>query len=463
MLNLTGRGTAHTCDGITRRDFLQVGTLGAVGFALPDLLAARQAQAAAAGKKDDRYDDRAVILIFNLGAPSQLDTWDMKPDAPAEIRGPFKPIKTNVPDIQISEIFPGHAKLADKFSLVRTCYHTAAAVHDTGHQMMQTGRLFTGGVNTPHAGCALQYLRGRKTDLPANVILPEPMGPTGGNLPHGQDAGFLGKAYDPFVLMADPSQPNFKVPDLLPPKTIGDARLERRRKLREIVEGTVKRFEASDDAKLLDSNFEAAFRMMTSPQARAAFDLEKEPKQVRERYGMNRFGQCCLLSRRLIEAGVRFVTINTFLTVFNEITWDIHGSVPFTSIEGMRDLVAPVYDQGYSALIEDLSERGMLGDTLVCNLAEFGRTPRVNPAGGRDHWPQCWTVYFAGGGVQGGRVVGRSDPIAAMPAERPVEPAEVVATIFHSLGLDLETHLPGPQGRPFALVDPGKHEIKELF
>jgi hypothetical protein len=329
--------------------------------------------------------------------------------------------------------------------------------------MMQTGRLFTGGVNTPHAGCALQYLRGRKTDLPANVILPEPMGPTGGNLPHGQDAGFLGKAFDPFVLMADPSQPNFKVPDLLPPKTIGEARLERRRKLREIVEGTVKRFEASDDAKLLDSNFEAAFRMMTSPQARAAFDLEKEPKKVRERYGMNRFGQCCLLSRRLIEAGVRFVTINTFLTVFNEITWDIHGSAPFTSIEGMKDLVAPVYDQGYSALIEDLSERGMLGDTLVCNLAEFGRTPRINPAGGRDHWPQCWTVYFAGGGVQGGRVVGRSDPIAAMPAERPVEPAEVVATIYRSLGLDLETHLPGPQGRPFALVDPGKHEISELF
>ena len=462
MLNLIGRGTAHTCDGISRRDFLQVGTLGAVGFALPDLLAARQAQAAA-GKKDDKHDDRAVIMIFNLGAPSQLDTWDMKPDAPAEIRGPFKAIKTSVPEIQVSEIFPGHAKLADKFSLVRTCYHTAAAVHDTGHQMMQTGRLFTGGVNTPHAGCALQYLRGRKTDLPANVILPEPMGPTGGNLPHGQDAGFLGKAYDPFVLMADPSQANFKVPDLLPPKTIGDARLERRRKLREIVEGTVSRFEASDDAKLLDSNFEAAFRMMTSPQARAAFDLEKEPKEVRERYGMNRFGQCCLLSRRLIEAGVRFVTINTFLTVFNEITWDIHGSAPFTSIEGMKELVAPVYDQGYSALIEDLSQRGMLGNTLVCNLAEFGRTPRINPAGGRDHWPQCWTVYFAGGGVQGGRVVGRSDPIAGMPAERPVEPAEVVATIYHSLGLDLEMHLPGPQGRPFALVDPGKREITELF
>jgi hypothetical protein len=170
-----------------------------------------------------------------------------------------------------------------------------------------------------------------------------------------------------------------------------------------------------------------------------------------------------LLARRLIESGVRFVTVNTFLTVFDEITWDIHGSKPFTSIEGMKNIVAPMYDQAYAALIEDLSQRGMLDSTLVCNLAEFGRTPRVNPAGGRDHWPQCWTSYFAGGGVQGGRVVGRSDPIAAVPAERPVEPAEVVATIFHSLGLNLETALPGPSGRPFALVDFGKQPIRELF
>ncbi len=289
------------------------------------------------------------------------------------------------------------------------------------------------------------------------------MGPTGGNLPHGQDAGFLGKAYDPFALMTDPSKPNFKVPDLLPPPEIGEARLDRRRKLRAIVDETVNNFTASDNAKLLDSNFEAAFRMMTSPQARSAFDLSKEPSEVRERYGMNRFGQCCLLARRLIEAGVRFVTVNTFLTVFNEITWDIHGSNPFTSIEGMRTIVAPMYDKAYTALLEDLSQRGMLADTLVCNLAEFGRTPRVNPAGGRDHWPQCWTTYFAGGGVQGGRVVGMSDRIGGVPAERPVEASEVVATIYHSLGLDLETKLPGPQGRPFPLVDTGKREIHELF
>jgi hypothetical protein len=458
MLHLSGRGQSHTCDGITRRDFLQVGTLGAIGLSLPELMAAKALGAVA---KD--HDERSVIMIFNLGAPSQLDTFDMKPDAPVEIRGPFKPIKTNVPGIEISEILPLHAQHADKFSLVRSCFHTGAAVHDTGHQMMQTGRLFTGGINSPHVGCALTYLRGRRTDLPAHVLLPEPMGPTGGNMPHGQDAWFLGKAHDPFSLMADPSQPNFKVPDLLPPPEIGEVRLERRRKLRAIVDETVNNFAASDNAKLLDSNFEAAFRMMTSPQARAAFDLSKEPTAVRQRYGMNRFGQCCLLARRLIEAGVRFVTVNTFLTVFNEITWDIHGSNPFTSIEGMRTIVAPMYDKAYTALLEDLSQRGMLENTMVCNLAEFGRTPRVNPAGGRDHWPQCWTVYFAGGGIQGGRVVGMSDRIGGVPAERPVDPPEIAATIYRSLGLDLETKLPGPQGRPFPLVDTGKHEIHELF
>ncbi|HUE71453.1 MAG TPA: DUF1501 domain-containing protein [Pirellulaceae bacterium] len=457
MLRFTDRGSAHTCDGVTRRDFLQVGALGAVGLSLPQLLAA-QAQGAVAKE----HDNRSVIMIFNLGAPSQMDTFDPKPDAAAEIRGPFAPISTKG-GFQLTEILPKHAAVADKFSVVRSCYHTAAAVHDTGHQMLQTGRLFSGGLNTPHVGCALAYLRGRKSDLPPHVILPEAMGPTGGNLPHGQDAGFLGKAYDPFVLNTDPSVENFKVPDLLPPKDFGDARLDRRRRLRQIVEAKVTEFEASPAAKLMDANFEAAYRMMTSPQARAAFDLSQEPKELREKYGLNRFGQCCLLSRRLIEAGVRFVTVNTFLTVFNEITWDIHGSKPFTSIEGMKDIVAPMYDQAYGALIEDLSERGLLADTLVCNLAEFGRTPRINPAGGRDHWPQCFSAYFAGGGIQGGRAIGKSDPIGAYPAERAVEPAEVVATIYKSLGFNLDTTLPGPAGRPFPLVDFGKHEIKELF
>jgi uncharacterized protein (DUF1501 family) len=455
MFRLTAPGKIHAGDPIARRDVLQVGALGAIGLTLPRLVAQ---EAVHKGR-----DERSAIMIFNLGAPSQLDTYDPKPDAPAEIRGPFKTIPTASPDIQLTEILPLHAKVADKFSLVRSVYHTAAAVHDSGHQMFQTGRLFTGGINSPHVGSALTYLRGPRNEMPGHVILPEPMGPTGGNMPHGQDAGFLGKAHDPFVLNADPSKPDFKVPDLLPPKEIGEARIGRRRKLRDLVDGAVKKFEGSENAALMDSNFATAFRLMTSARAREAFDLSREPEAVRQRYGMTRFGQCCLLARRLIEAGVRFVTVNTFITVFDEITWDIHGSKPFTSIAGMRDIVAPMYDQAYSALIEDLSARGMLSNTLVCNLAEFGRTPRINPAGGRDHWPQCWTVAFAGGGVKGGRVVGRSDEIGAYPAERPVTAAEVAATIFHSLGIDLETHLPGPASRPFPVVDFGTQPIKELF
>ena len=458
MLKVTGNGSITTCDGITRRDFLQVGALGAIGLSLSKL-----AELQALGAAPKGSDDRSCIMIFNLGAPSQLDTWDMKPDAPSEIRGPFKPIRTNNPDIQISEIFPLMAKLADKFSLVRSCYHTAPAVHDSGHQMMQTGRFFTGGVNTPHAGCALEFLKGRRNELPANIILPEVMGPTGGNMPHGQDAGFLGKSFDPFVLNTDPSKKDFKVPDLLPPSEIGEIRLERRRELREVVDDAVKNFEASPNACLMDTNFASAYRLMTSTKAREAFDLTKEPQKVRDRYGMTRFGQCCLLARRLVEAGVRFVTINTFITVFDEITWDIHGSKPFTSIQGMKDIVAPMYDQGYSALLEDLFQRGMLDKTMIACLAEFGRTPKVNPAGGRDHWPQCWTINFAGGGVKGGRVVGKSDDIGAYPTERPVQPKEVVATIYKSLGLDLETHLPGPNSRPYPLVDFGTQAIKELF
>ena len=458
MLTCTGKGSTQTCDGVTRRDFLQVGALGAIGLTLPNLMALK-----ALGKVTPGGDERSCIMIFNLGAPSQIDLFDPKPDAPAEIRGPFKTIPTKSKDIQLTELLPLHAKIADKFSIVRSCYHTAAAVHDTGHQMMQTGRLFTGGVNTPHVGSALQFLRGSRNELPGHIILPQAMGPTGGNMPHGQDAGFLGKAYDPFILNSDPSKPDFKVPDLLPPKEIGEARLQRRKKLREVVDDTVKDFEASEAAKLMDSNFDSAFRLMTSKAARDAFDLTKEPQAVRDRYGMTRFGQCCLLARRLVEAGVRFVTINTFITVFDEITWDVHGSKPFTSITGMKEIVCPMYDQGYSALIEDLDKRGLLPRTMVCNLAEFGRTPRINPAGGRDHWPQCWSIYFAGGGVQGGRVVGRSDDKGAYPVERPVSPSEVVATIYHSLGVDMHTELPGPQGRPFQVADPGTQPVRELF
>jgi hypothetical protein len=456
MLRLDASRAARFCDQFTRRDFLHAGSLATLGLSLPAFLRAKDEQ----GAKDT---DVNCIMIFNLGGPSQLDTWDLKPNAPEEVRGPFKPIKTNADGIQISEIFPKMARHADKFSLVRSVYHTATAVHDTGHQMMQTGRLFTGGVEHPHAGCVLGYLRGGRGELPAHVLLPRPMGRTGGNLPHGQSAGYLGKPYDPFVLNADPSTPNFKVPDLLPPDYISAVRAERRQKLRDAIDGEVDKFENNAAAKQLDDSFKLAYKLMSSAKAREAFAVEKEPEANRNRYGRTRFGQCCLMARRLIEAGVRFVTINMFETVFDEITWDIHGSKPFTDIQEMSKLVAPNFDQAYSTLLEDLKERGLLEKTMVLALGEFGRTPKINPAGGRDHHPGVWTIIMGGGPIKCGQVVGESDELGYIPKTRPVNPAEVAATIFKGLGLDPHKELPGPQGRPLPLADFNVKPIEELF
>ena len=404
MVRLDAQKPAHFCDNITRRDFLYAGSLAMLGLSMPQFVGLKAAGVVNADR------DINCIMINLLGGPSQLDTWDMKPDAPAEIRGPYKPIRTNADGIYISEIFPKMAKHADKYALVRSVYHTAAPVHDKGHQLMQTGRLFSCEIEHPHIGCVLSAVKGRRDDVPAHVLLPTPMGATGGNLPHGQNAGYLGKTYDPLLINADPSNPDFN-----------------------------------------------------SQKARELFDLRQESERVRKKYGMNKFGQSCLLARRMVERGVRFVTVNMFETVFNEITWDMHGSRPFTPITAYRDIVGPWFDNGYSSLLEELSQRGLLENTLVVAMGEFGRTPKINPAGGRDHWPQCWTILFAGGGVKGGQAVGASDEIGAYPKDRPVTPAEVAATIYYALGIDLEHELPGPQARPIPVVDNGVKPIMELF
>src|SRR5215467_3353677 len=457
MFRLDADKPVEFCDGLRRRDFLHAGSLSFLGLGLNQFFQLKALGAV------DKQKDTNCIMLFLVGGPSQLDNWDMKPNAPAEIRGPYKPIKTNVPGIQISENFPRMAKHADKFSLIRSVYHTAAAVHDTGHQMMQTGRLFQGGIEYPNMGSVLGKLKGPNGDVPPHVLLPRPIGNTGGNMPHGQNAGFLGRTFDPFVLNADPSDPNFKVPDMLPPDYLSALRVDRRRNWREMVDKTVSRFETSQDARLLDNTFHQAYTLMSSQKAREAFELAHEPEAVRQKYGMNRFGQSCLLARRLIEAGVRFVTVNMFETVFDEITWDIHGSKPFSPISCYRDLVGPMFDNAYSSLLEDLQNRRMLDNTMVVAMGEFGRTPKVNPAGGRDHWPQCWSIVMAGGCIKGGQVVGASDDIGAMPKDRPTTPAEVAATVYRGLGIDLQLELPGAQGRPIPLVDRGVEPIKELF
>jgi hypothetical protein len=435
---------------------LHAGSLSMLGLTLPGWMNLKAA---------DKVQDKDVncIMLFLVGGPSHIDTWDPKPNAPAEVRGPFKPIDTAAPGMQITEIFPKMAKHAPEFSLIRSVYHTATAVHDTGHQMMQTGRLFTGGIEHPHMGCVLGYLKGQRGEVPAHVLIPKPIGRTGGNLPHGQNAGYLGKQFDPFVLNADPSDPKFKVPDLLPPDYISSIRAERRQKLRDAVDGALSAFEKNPQAKQLDENFNLAYRLMSSPQAREAFALEKEPAANRDRYGRTRFGQSCLLARRLIERGVRFVTVNMFETVFDEITWDIHGSRPFTDITEMSKLVAPNFDQAFSTLLEDMKERGLLQNTIVTAMGEFGRTPKINPAGGRDHHPGVWTIIMGGGPIKGGRIIGESDELGYIPKTRPVTPAEVAATLYQGLGLEPHRELPGPQNRPLPLADFNVQPIKELF
>jgi hypothetical protein len=458
MFRLDADKAVEFCDGLRRRDFFHAGSLTALGLGLPQWFGLK-----AAGAVDTNKSDVNVILLMLVGGPSQLDTWDMKPNAPIEIRGPYKPIKTNVPGIEISENFPRMARHADKFSLVRSMYHTAAAVHDTGHQLMQTGRLFMGGVEHPSMASVLAKLRGPKGDVPPAVLLPRPIGATGGNMPHGHAAGYLGKTYDPFILNSDPADPNFRVPDLLPTDYLSAHRVDRRRDWRAMVDKSVSRFETSQDARLLDNTFHQAYTLMSSQKAREAFELHREPETVREKYGLNRFGQSCLLARRMVEAGVRFVTINMFETVFDEITWDIHGSKPFSPISCYRDLVGPMFDMAYSSLLEDLHNTGLLKNTMVVGVGEFGRTPKVNPAGGRDHWPQCWTILMGGGPLKNGIVVGASDEIGALPKDRPTTPAEVAATIYQALGISLETELPGAQGRPIPIVDRGTEPIKELL
>ncbi len=458
MFRLDADRAVEFCDGLRRRDFLHAGSLPLLGLGLQQMFGLK-----AQGVVDGAKSDMNCIFLMLVGGPSQLDTWDMKPNAPIEIRGPYNPIKTNVPGIEISENFPRMAKHADKYAIIRSVYHTAAAVHDTGHQMMQTGRLFQGGVEHPHFGCVLGRLKGPKGDVPPHVLLPRTIGNTGGNMPHGQNAGFLGKTHDPFVLNSDPSDPNFRVPDMLPPDYLPPLRVDRRRNWREMVDKSVSKFETSQDARLLDATFQQAYTLMSSAKAREAFELHREPEAVREKYGNNRFGQSCLLARRLIEAGVRFVTVNMFETVFDEITWDIHGSKPFSPISCYRDLVGPMFDMAYSSLLEDLSQRGLLKTTMVVGTGEFGRTPKVNPAGGRDHWPQCWSMLAAGGPWKGGQVIGASDDIGGYPKDTPVTPAMVAATVYKGLGIDLETELPGAQGRPIPLVDRGTEPIKQLW
>ncbi|MCS7046368.1 MAG: DUF1501 domain-containing protein, partial [Gemmataceae bacterium] len=327
---------------VTRRELLQLGAA-----AVSTALAPRASGAPAAAT------DRKLILLFLTGGPSQIDTWDPKPAAPSDVRGPFRPIATAVPGLHISELFPRLAPLARHFTIVRSVYHDSARVHEVGQQLLQTGRLARPGDEFPHLGALLSQRFGpARAGLPAFVILPGPLGDTGINISHGQGAGYLGPRHAAWI---PPGRDNAPWPDEL----------------------------------------------------RKALDLSREPASDRARYGAHEFGRTCLQARRLVEAGVRCVTVNMFATVFDTVTWDCHaegGSLP-TTLDDYRKTVGPMFDQACAALIDDLVQRGLLASTLVAAVGEFGRSPRLNPRGGRDHWPAVWSVLLAGGGLEGGQVI----------------------------------------------------------
>jgi hypothetical protein len=431
-----GQGRSRNCSGVTRRDFLRGGALGlgSLGLGVLD-------RDALAG--DETNQDRSVIVLLLVGGPSQLETWDPKPDAPSDVRGPFRSIATRCPGVRISEHLPRLALRMDRVALVRSLYHDAAPIHETGQQLLQTGRLCRAGDEHPHVGSVVGRLTGARRGFPPFAILPGPIANTGVDIPHGQSAGWLGNTYNPFHLNADPAASHFDAPSAFD-------------RARSFLDEAVRRDPTSGLARS-----RATDSLLTTP-ARNAFDLDDEGPGVRNAYGRTTFGQSCLLARRLVEAGVRLVTVNMFESVFNRVTWDCHGSSPFSTMDDYARELLPTFDQTFASLIDDLDQRGRLESTLVVAAGEFGRTPRINAAGGRDHWPGVWSIALAGGGVQGGQVVGASDEHAAAPADRPVTPQNLLATIYHSLGIESTQRLARPDNDSFPLVEDAG-PIHELF
>ena len=450
MLSLFTSETSRLCDGLSRREALTVGSLGAFGLTLPNLL---QARAATPPRKP-----KSVILLFLLGAPPQQETWDPKPDAPAEARGDMGVIRTATPGLVIGETMVKTSRLTEKIAILRACQtndnaHSASGYFMTtgqAHQPMQVENAKPGAPNDwPSMGAIVRKVLQPHCTLPAAVTLPEQSANDGNLTWPGQDAGFLGRGFDPWLINCAPELGKFEVPGLALPDDVTSARFGQRKSLLQAL-NTVNRDRegAGGTSEGAGTHTNRAFEMITSPAARRAFDLDSESVQTRDRYGRSRFGQSCLLARRMVEAGVPLIRVNWTRVpgAPNTGHWDTHSK----NTEGVRKLM-PILDTAYTALLEDLSDRGMLDDTLVVWMAEFGRTPKINGAAGRDHWGPCFSVALAGGGVKGGAVHGSSDKLAAYPKDGRVLPQDLHATIYHCLGIPRDTEIHDGLGRPLAI------------
>ncbi len=433
----------------TRRDLLGFAGAGAMS------LFGDGWRRAPASEPAHRTKAHSVILIFNCGAPSHLDLFDPKPDAPAEVRGPFRPIATSAPGIRVSELLPRLAKLAHRWSVVRTVHHRHNQ-HNSGMYWSIVGRPYRtdntlinpSRTDYPSFGTLVGWLArrdGYSSGLPPYVITPAPHCDSTVYITPGQFGSCLGAAYDPLVLNADPNAPSFHVPNMTLAPDLTLARLQDRQQLRESLEGphawsNARQFRDFDAAR------QGALDLVSAPGVREAFDLSREHPRLRDDYGRHSWGQSHLLARRLVEAGVRFVT-----TVNGpSITWDTHKD----NFRQLQNRLVPPMEQAFSALLTDLETRGLLETTLVVWMGDFGRTPKINKDAGRDHWPACFSVVLAGGGLRGGVVVGESDPIGASPKSDPVTPADIHATVFTALGYDPHAiTYQSPEGRPFPLSE----------
>ena len=441
MFNING-SEYSTCDGLTRRGFIKAGALALGGLTLADSLRLK----AAATQRGEATRDTAVILIWLGGGASHIDMYDLKPNAPAEFRGEFQEISTNVPGTRISEHLPHEARIMDKISVVRSVTHTNPG-HGMGSHWMMTGYVPTIEINdnlNPAAGSVVARMRGsNQPRVPSYVCVPSVPGHSG--------SAYLGAAYNPFTPASDPNSPDFNVRDLRLSSNIDMTRFRNRRDLLQGIDTLRRDVDRDGSLEGYDRFYQDAFEIVTSPDCRNAFDIRREDPRVRDRYGRDSWGQSALLARRLVEAGVTYVTVNMG-------GWDTHNN----NFNELKNRLLPRYDRALAALVEDLCERGMDRNVLVMTYGEFGRTPRINPTSGRDHWPGANSVVFAGGGLRMGQMIGTTDARAEYPISRPASPQDVLATMYNFLGINYRHEFFDAGQRPIPILNEGR-PIQELL
>jgi len=421
--------------GVSRRDFLHVGMAGSLGLTLPDLLRLQAAPVIPEVESFKAVAD-SIIHIYLPGGMAQHESWDPKPFASPEYRGPYTPIKTSIPGEYVGEKFQNIAKIMNKLTVIRSMTHGEAA-HERGTHNMFTGYRPSPAIKFPSFGSVISHELGIRNSLPPYVVVPNVSIPE-------QGTGYMSSAFGPFALGSDPADKGFTVRDLLAPKEIDQKRFDRRRSLLGTVDDHFKNAEKSDAISAMDSFYQSAYNLISSSQAREAFDLTKETDKLRDEYGRNTAGQRFLLARRLVEAGVRMVSVTYG-------GWDHHSN-----IKGAFDGQAPNFDQAFARLIRDLDERGMLKRTLVMVSSEFGRTPKINGTNGRDHWPRVFSVAFAGGGMKEGYIHGASDALGSEPDRDAVGPEDIAKTMYRLLGINGEKRLMSDGNRPIDIVNGGR-------